>query len=370
MNSPHILIAACCVATAFVISVVTTPLVRAWSRRHGFVDRPGGHKSHTAPVALLGGISFVAAILLPMLGVIVLSRLLMQFGGPDTLPKSIAIHLPGLVAKTREGLAIIGGAIVLHVLGIYDDRQPLGAMPKLIAQVLVAAFVVVGFDVRLMTATGPLLSSVLSILWIVALTNAYNFLDNMDGLAAGVALIVACAFGVTATQAGQLFVPACCWLVVGATLGFLPYNVHPASIFMGDAGSLVLGYLVAVLTILTTFYDASFGRRPAGVLAPLVVMAVPLYDTISVFYLRGRAGLSLWRGDQRHFSHRLLRRGLSVREAVGVIWLATAVTALPATLLPHADWPLALGIVCQTAGVVVLVAYLEKAGYDDAERPR
>lgn len=361
MSSLQLTIALSCVGTALVISAITTPIVRGWSRRHDFVDRPGGHKAHATPVALLGGISFVAAIILPMMGALVAARFLLRFNA-TWLPAEVAAHLPGIVAKTSEGLAIIGGAIVLHLVGIWDDRQPWGAWPKFLVQAAVAAFVVIGFDVRLLTAAGPVISTAASILWIITLTNAFNFLDNMDGLAAGVALIVACVFAVTAMQAGQLFVPACCWLVVGATLGFLPYNIHPASIFMGDAGSLVLGYLIAVLTILTTFYDASFGRHPAGVLAPLVVMAVPLYDTLSVFYLRWRAGISIWQGDRRHFSHRLQRRGLSVREAVGVIWLATAVTALPATLLPSASRALAAGIVLQTLAVVVLVAYLEKAG--------
>ena len=126
---------------------------------------------------------------------------------------------------------------------------------------------------------------------------------------------------------------------------------------------MVIGLLLAVLTILTVFADPGQGHRPIGILAPLVVMAVPLYDTASVVLLRLRSGASLWVGDRRHFSHRLVRRGMSVRKAVLVIWLATLVTSLPAVLLPRADWPLAWGVMLQTLLVVALVALLESSGH-------
>jgi len=357
MNDLQVRVSAAAFIIAFFISVLTTAVVRRWAVRHDWVDRPGGHKVHEKPVALLGGIALVAAVLLPMLVVLVAAHVIR----PDLAPVAIRQHLPGIMLKTPEALAVITGGLILHVIGLYDDVRPMGALTKLLFQTLVAVFVVVGFQVRLLTALGPVASGIISVLWIVTLTNAFNFLDNMDGLAAGVGLIAISAFAATAMQTGQLFVPACCWLLAGGLAGYLPYNFHPASIFLGDAGSLVLGYLVAVFTILTTFYDPTLNARPTGVLAPLVVMAVPLYDTASVFFLRWRAGISIWRADRRHFSHRLQRRGLSVREAVGVIWLATAITALPATLLPNASWPLAVGIVAQSLGVVVLVAYLEKA---------
>jgi UDP-GlcNAc:undecaprenyl-phosphate GlcNAc-1-phosphate transferase len=218
------------------------------------------------------------------------------------------------------------------------------------------------FDLRLLSHLGTVPSMVLSMLWILTLMNSLNFLDNMDGLAAGVALIVTAIFALAAMRDGQLFVPTCCGLLVGALAGFLPFNFHPASIYMGDAGSLVIGLLLAVFTILTTFADPARGQQPIGALAPLVVMAVPLYDTASVIFLRWRIGVPIWTGDRRHFSHRLVRRGMSVPQAVIVIWLATLVTALPALLLPTASWPLAWGIAVQTLLVVALVALLESAG--------
>ncbi len=362
MTTLAIRVCAAAAGLAFIISLIVTRFVRQWAITHGWVDRPGAlaHKQHAQPVAMLGGVAIVASVLLPMLAALLAAHLL-HASNPAWLPRDIMAHLPGNKAKTRVARLVIGGGMVLHIMGLVDDVRPLGAGRKLLVQLLVAATVVLLADLRLLTIAGPAGSAVLSILWIVVLTNSFNFLDNMDGLATGVAAIVAVVYCATAARAGQLFVPACCALLAGGLLGFLPYNFNPATIFLGDAGSLVVGYLIAVLTIMTTFYDAALGETPAGVLAPLVVMSVPLYDTGSVFLLRWREGRPLWQGDRRHFSHRLQRRGLSVREAVGVIWLATCITALPATLLPTATWPLAIGIFCQALAVVVLVAFLEKS---------
>ena len=235
---------------------------------------------------------------------------------------------------------------------------------KLFVQAIIAASLVIGFDLRVMSDLGWLPSTALSILWILTLTNSLNFLDNMDGLTTGVAIIVASVFATTAMISGQVFVPICCWLLVGALLGFLPYNFNPASIYLGDAGSTVVGLLLAVFTILTTFADPSLDQRRIGIIAPLVVMAVPLYDTASVMFIRWRTGDAIWAGDRRHFSHRLVRRGMTQRRAVLVIWLATLVTALPAIMLPRATWPQAWGILLQTFLVVALVALLERPGGD------
>lgn len=349
------------VAAGWIIAAPGTWLARRWAVRRGFVDKPGGHKGHAEPVALGGGVAIAAGVVLPMVaGVLAAKALVAQ--PPGWLPASLTIHLSGIVAKMPAALAICGGATAMCILGAIDDRRPLGPGVKFLIQFAVAAVLVVVFNLRLLTHLGEAISIGLSVLWIVTLTNSLNFLDNMDGLASGVAAIAAAIFAITSMLAGQIFVPACCWLLVGALLGFLPFNFHPARIYMGDAGSTVIGFLLAVFTILTTFVDPGHADRPLGVLSPLVVMAVPLYDTLSVFFIRWRLGVPLWRGDRRHFSHRLVKRGMGVRKAVMVIWLATLVTALPALLLPKAEWHEAWGIVIHTVLVVMLVALLESSG--------
>jgi UDP-GlcNAc:undecaprenyl-phosphate/decaprenyl-phosphate GlcNAc-1-phosphate transferase len=346
-----------------ILSAAGTFIARHWSRKVGFVDKPGGHKGHTVPVALGGGGAVTLAIILPILGGLLAARLLVG-AHPAWLPAWITPHLPGIVAKTPTALGIVAATVVVSLLGLIDDLRPLGPGIKLVIQFIVAAFLVCVLDLRVLSLLGWVPSSVLSILWILTLTNSLNFLDNMDGLASGVAMIAAGVFATTAMLAGQIFVPAWCWLLVGSLAGFLLFNFHPASIYMGDAGSTVIGLLLAVLTILTTFVVPNPTREQhlVGVIAPLVVMAVPLYDTASVVFLRWRSGVPIWKGDRRHFSHRLVQRGMNVRKAVLVIWLATLVTALPALLLPQAGWPLAVGIMVQTLLVVALVALLESAG--------
>jgi len=343
------------------ISVLGTLVVRRWSLSRGFVDRPGGHKGHAAPVALGGGVAITLAVVLPMLAGVLAARFLAA-SPPAWLPGEVAMHLKGIVAKTPLALGLAGAALAMCIMGLVDDARPLRPALKLLIQLIVVVSVVALLDVRLLSHLSWPISVGLSALWLLTLTNSLNFLDNMDGLAAGVGMVAASVFAMTATAAGQVFVPTCCWLLAGSLAGFLLFNFHPARVFMGDAGSQVIGLLLAVFTILTTFADPSLGQRPIGVIAPLVVMAVPLYDTISVCLIRWRSGEPIWKGDRRHFSHRLVRRGMGVRKAVLVIWLATLVTALPAVQLPTATWPQACGILSHTLLVVLLVALLETAG--------
>ena len=349
------------IAVSAVLGAAGTMAVRRVSTRRGFVDRPGGHKAHATPVALGGGVAVTLAATLPIL-VGGAAAWWLSSARPAWLPGDIAIQLGGILSKMPAALAVVGGAWALCIVGLIDDARTVRPLTRLIVQVAVAAILVVGFNIRLLSHSGWPISALLSIAWIVTLINSFNFLDNMDGLASGVAVIAASIFAIAAMRAGQIFVPTCCWLLVGAILGFLPFNWHPATIYIGDAGSTVIGLLLGVYTILTTFADPALGMHPFGVLAPLVVMAVPLYDTASVFALRIRSGQPIWQGDRRHFSHRLVRRGMSVPQAVLVIWLATLVCAMPAIALSTADWILAAGIVVQTLLVVSLVALLEWSG--------
>jgi UDP-GlcNAc:undecaprenyl-phosphate GlcNAc-1-phosphate transferase len=345
------------------VSLLLTLAVRSWARGRAFVDHPSGHKQHRAPVALGGGIAVTASIVLPLLAGTALAWLLQGPNPPAWLPAIVRTHLEGMASKAPIVLAIVGSALVLHVVGLIDDRKALGPAPKLLAQVAVALFTAWPVGIRAVEILPAPLSVLLTVLWIVLITNAFNFLDNMDGLSAGVAAIAAALFAIASMNAGQIFVPVMAWLVVGAVLGFLPFNFAPASIFMGDAGSLVVGYLMSVLTILTTFYDPAQNLTPLGVIVPLVVLAVPLYDVTSVVIHRLRAGDSPFRGDRRHFSHRLVKRGLTPHGAVLTIYLATAATGLPAIVLPRVGWGFAWLLLVQCLCVVAMIAILEHTGF-------
>jgi UDP-GlcNAc:undecaprenyl-phosphate GlcNAc-1-phosphate transferase len=355
-----------CLGGSFVLSAIVTHLMRRWAVRRGFVDRPGGHKQHTQPMPLGGGVAIVVGLFVPLLSVLLAAWVLRSVPSPSWLPVFAKTHLAGIGSRTPAALAIVAGAIVLHVLGLVDDRRALSAASKLLVQIVVAAVLVIGFGVRSMVHLGPVPSTLITVLWIVGITNAFNLLDNMDGLAGGVACIAGAIFAATALQTGQIFVPAVTCMLVGAVAGFLLFNFPPATIFMGDSGSLVVGYMLAVLTILTTFVDPQYGARPYGVLAPLFVLAVPIYDTASVVWLRIRSGAKIMTGDRRHFSHRLVKRGMTPRAAVLTIYLATVATGLSATQLERTDWAGAVLVAAQCLSIVLIIAILEQPSGHDA----
>ena len=348
------------VALAFVLSALATPVTRRLAVRWGMLDVPGRHKSHAGPVPLLGGCAMFFAILMPSMMALALARIWASSGWPRWVPAELAKHIPGAAAKAPQALAILAGALVLHVVGLIDDRRALGPWLKLIPQVLVAVGVVVFAQVRILTALGGPVSTVASVLWLVAVTNAFNFMDNMDGLAAGVGAICAAALLAASASIGQVFVSAWLCLLLGAQLGFLPYNFNPARVFMGDAGSMIIGYFLGVTSCLTTYVPAGATYYLYGMFVPVVLMAVPLYDSASVILLRVHERRSPMVGDRHHFSHRLLRRGMKVRAAVGTIYLCTAGTAISASLLPHVkDVTGAVLVFAQVVIILMTIALLE-----------
>ena len=267
-------------------------------------------------------------------------------------------------------IAIIVSTFVLHLVGLADDRRALGARLKLLVQILLAGMLVVFMDVRLLHVLddfvpgGWFLSCALSIGWLVVITNAFNFLDNMDGLSAGVAAIVALILMIATILNGQWFIAISLGFLIGALIGFLRFNFPPAKIFMGDGGSLVIGWLLAIATIRTTFVDTAdpdyaLGTAWYGALMPLFVMAVPLYDFTSVVVIRCLQGRSPFVGDQQHFSHRLVRQGLSSRRAVLVIWGITLAIGLNGIILGSVSPWMAVCLALATLALLGVIALLE-----------
>jgi len=203
----------------------------------------------------------------------------------------------------------------------------------------------------------PVVCGLITVLWIVGITNAFNLLDNMDGLSAGVAMIVSVILLIVAVQTAQYFLAALLLVLLGSIVGFLIYNFPPASIFMGDTGSLFIGYMLAASAVLLTFYKEGYGLFP--IVVPLIVFCVPLFDTAGVILIRLRAGRSIFEADKNHFSHRLVRLGMTPRKAVLVIYLLTFATGLMATLLYHTTNLGAAIILVQVVTVIVIIALLE-----------
>jgi UDP-GlcNAc:undecaprenyl-phosphate/decaprenyl-phosphate GlcNAc-1-phosphate transferase len=266
-------------------------------------------------------------------------------------------------------LGLVVATLLIHLLGLADDRRAMGPFVKLVIQLAITAALVIVFDLRVLTALDKMLalgrwpSVVITVLWITAVCNAFNFLDNMDGLSAGVAAVCTTAFLITTLIIHQWFVAASLAMLLGATLGFLFWNFPPAKIFMGDSGSLVIGFILGVLTVRTTFLPPGedWGAGWYAVFAPVIVLALPLYDLLVVSAIRLSRGKSPFVGDTNHFSHRLVARGMSKRTAVLCLYLVTATTSISAILLPHVHSTFAAMLIfAQTLLILGLVALLEQ----------
>jgi UDP-GlcNAc:undecaprenyl-phosphate GlcNAc-1-phosphate transferase len=353
----------CLPLVSFVLSWVTTLVVRRVAPTLNFVDKPGGRKIHHNPKPLGGGVAIFVAVAVPLLGVLVLLHT-SAFG--EHSGRYDADLVRGAIGKTPQALGLIGAMLAMHLLGLVDDRKALGPYSKLVFQLAVIAALVIFFDVRLRVlekaSLGLWPSRVVTILWIGAITNAFNFLDNMDGLSAGVAAVCTAAFLVAALSIHQWFVAATLAMLLGALLGFLCFNFSPASIFMGDSGSLLIGLLLGVLTTLTTYIpkDEPWSEGWYAVFAPVIVLAVPLYDLIVVSTIRLMRGKSPFVGDTNHFSHRLVARGMSRRTAVLCLYLISASTSVAAILLPHVSAGYAPLIFVQTILILGVVGLLEQ----------
>ena len=347
--------------------------VRRWGPRWGLVDHPGHRKVHSAPMPTSGGLAIWLGVVGPfamgqlVLGFLYFTGRLEAGGSLWGLPESITVHLPGLMQQSVRLWTLLGGGTVLTLLGLVDDRRGLNWKIRLGVQTLVAV-VLVRFGWRLQVSGNlHLITDTLSVLWIVGLVNSFNMLDNMDGLSAGVAAIAAGMLAAVmflapdpVTAQPQLFVGGFLLVVAGALVGFLWHNRPPARLFMGDAGSYLIGYLLAMATLTTTFAGENVPRH--AILAPLCVLAVPLYDTITVVFIRLRSGRSPFVGDKSHFSHRLVELGMTKSQAVATIYLTTATCGLGALLLYQVNGVGACVIILLVACVLVLVGILETTG--------
>lgn len=343
--------------------------VRHWGPRLGLVDQPGHRKIHARPMSTGGGLAIWAGIIAPFaVGQLILWILLsLKNSRPELiawLPQSISIHLDGLLARSLQLWTLLAAGTLLTLLGLLDDLKGIGWKPRLAIEFLVAIVVVqLGWKMSLFVDL-PWLTNILSVLWIVGLINSFNMLDNMDGLSAGVAAIAASMLAAVmlmvpdpSTGGPQLFVGGFLLVLVGSLLGFLFHNRPPARLFMGDTGSYLVGFLVAVGSLSATFAGGSLPKH--AILAPLCVLAVPLYDTVTVLYIRLRAGKSPFEGDKNHFSHRLVELGMSRPRAVLTIWLVTATCGLGALLLYQINTFGACLVLLQVFCILLVIAILE-----------
>jgi UDP-GlcNAc:undecaprenyl-phosphate GlcNAc-1-phosphate transferase len=362
---------AMCVVPAFIISWSVTYLMRIISPRIGLIDQPAARKVHSNPTPLGGGVGIVMGFVVPIsLGLIALA--VMQRDQYQALvPSFLTPHLDGAIYRAPQMGAILLGAVILAVMGLMDDIRPLSWRLRLMVQFLVAGGVIAAGIKATVFVSYSAVGILITLIWLVVLINSFNFLDNMDALSSGIGLIAAILFSIimlTMTSEPRWLVGGALLILVGSLSGFLVHNYPPAKIFMGDAGSTVIGFLLGCFTLLGTFYDQqSIGTHV--MLAPLCILAVPLYDITSVIAIRLKRGLSPFQPDKNHFSHRLVELGLPRKHAVHTVHLATLTTGLGGILLYcvpnwNSAW-IVIGLVCCVLG---MIGVLEYAGRKKSEK--
>ncbi len=354
------ILATCLFVGACLFSAILTGVIRRLSLRTGFVARPDADRYHTSVVALGGGIAIFWTVALFILAGLCVVKFIIAPGGIDWLNDSVSVHAEGFLGKAGDLLIVLGGGLALHLMGLRDDSKPMRPFIKLVVQFAVAIVIAVFADIRVeFFIPNRIATTALSVVWIVLIVNVFNFLDNMDGLSAGIAAISSAVLFTAAALSGQVFIGALGLVFIGSLLGFLLFNFPPARIFMGDSGSMIVGYFVAIITLRTTYYQQELQTGLYAVLMPLVVMAVPLYDFASVTFLRISQGKSPFVGDTQHFSHRLKRRGLSDTQTVLTLYLATVCTGISAVFLYQVNLTGAILILAQTIMILTIIAILE-----------
>jgi len=347
---------------SFILSLILTVIVKKIALAVDFVDRPEERKVHTTAMPLGGGIAIFFSVFLTVAAGFFIASYLKGVDKIDFIPRLVYDNLNGILRQLPRIVVIFAGAAALFIIGLIDDRYGIHARAKLIIQFIVAVAVAAsGIRVTLFIGI-PAVSWIITILWIVTITNAFNLMDNMDGLSGGVAFIISAILLAVAVETGQVFVAALLLAVMGGILGFLVFNFPPARIFMGDSGALFIGYILSIITILFTFISDYRENRLFPILMPLIIFSIPLYDMLSVICIRLREGRSIFQPDKKHFSHRLTRLGMTKREAVLSVYLVTFSLSIAGTLLHYLTVATSVTVLVQVTALLLVIAVLESAG--------
>jgi UDP-GlcNAc:undecaprenyl-phosphate GlcNAc-1-phosphate transferase len=334
----------------------------------GVIDHPSeSRKIHRSPTPYLGGAAIFLSFYVVILGNLFVfmhvrdSEIMRRF-----FPLAAGFR-PEIRTVTWRLAGLMTGGILIFVVGLVDDVRKLSPWAKIAGQVLAAAVfctflsVAEGRPFRFLVGSAWV-SIPAMILWIVAVMNSFNLIDNMDGLSGGVAAIAVFFFaGVCYLVEEQTFLILAYLVLLGSVLGFLYYNWNPAKVFMGDAGSLFLGYTIGALAILSQ-YLYSGNQHHLVLFVPAVILSLPMFDTLSVIAIRLKRGLPIWQADKNHFSHRLVDLGMTQKDAVLLIYLVTFCTGLVALLLPLVGPHASVLVLLQMAILFTIILLLERTG--------
>jgi len=321
---------------SFILAFILTPFIRLIAKKYGIVSQVNDDRWGRDPVPLLGGVSiWITFILLTLFTADI----------------------------SNEIIAIFIGSSGIFLLGFVDDVFGLNPQFKLVGQIIISSLIITsGIMIRIIPY--PVISIPLTIFWIVGITNAFNLLDNMDGLSAGIAFIASIILFIFSLKDGNLAVASLAIIISGSTLGFLKYNFKPASIFMGDCGSMFIGFILAILAILGTWQHAT--NLVGTLLFPLLVLGIPIFDTSFVTVTRKLRSIPVSQGGRDHISHRLVSLGLSEKKAIVFLYIFSLSIGLATIFLIDKPWILIIMGVIISIGLYILALFLgEKDKFSD-----
>ena len=346
-------------AAAFILALVTalvlTPLVRRWAPRLGAVDDPGAsnRKIHAHIIPRLGGVAIVVAFFAPLAGLLIVNSEVGRVFSEDQ----------------KKVLGLFLGGIIIAALGVYDDIRGANAPKKFAVQFAVGLLLYfLGFRIGMLSTPFGfaidlgMLELPVTLLWIVGVINAFNLIDGLDGLASGIAFFAALTTLVVAVLNGNVLMILFMATALGAIIGFLFYNFNPASIFMGDTGSMFLGFVMSVTAVQTS----TKGAATVAMLVPVLALGLPIMDTFLAMARRYARGRSMFQADREHLHHRLLRAGLSQRAAVLLMYGMSLLLAVAAIAVTLANGPQVALVLAAT--LIVVVLFVRRLGYLDFGR--
>jgi len=321
---------------SFGLCYLMVPLCKFLSRHLGLLDVPGGHKAHEEATPLLGGLAVFVSVWLTL---------------------GLTAY-QGIVPWSLELQGIFLGSTLIFVMGLVDDFKEISPAPKFIVQIGAALIVVIhGVSIDLFLGEN-IITYLLTIIWIVGITNSFNMLDNMDGLTSGVAAICALIFSMIAFRQQDGHTAVMTSVLVGSLLAFLRFNFDPSELFLGDAGSGFIGFFLGSLAVSAHYLQYS-RLQHLPIITPILIFSVPLFDTASVMIIRILEGRPVWEADNRHFSHRLVELGLSRRAAVLIIYLVAFTVGILAVFLTRVNLADALLLLLHGGAVFAIIVLLE-----------
>ncbi len=338
-------------------TIILTPVFKKIAISIGVVDIPSQqkHKNHSRIIPLMGGFAMCSAWLIT-----IIAGFLTPLIFKSNISRYIAGDISGIFITQKRIIVITLGALLITLLGFFDDKKAMSAKVKFLGQFIIAAFVVTFADINLsLFINSQIITWIITVFWMLLIINAINFFDNMDGLATGIASIAFFFFMTIAIIFKHYFIAGLSATGLGAAVGFWIFNHSPAKIFMGDCGSHFLGYTLAITSALTTYYQQGITQTQFAVLIPLFVLAIPLFDLLSVVVIRIRIHRPIYIGDNNHISHRFNQMGMEKKTAVLCVHLLSVIISLSVLPLLWGDIPTAIVCLIQACVILLLISIIQ-----------